>query len=606
MADSRTIPPPDFDDDDPAGQAAWEIATAETLRARGDLADAASWYRRAANHLMEAGDDERAIEVAKLAAELVALESAVRPPSERTASKAPSATTSATPSAAVTAVKPEPSKPKAPEPAPGSAAAKIFGPGGVAKPTGQIPSPAAASATAGANQHASKSVFPTQAPAQPPQNKPMISSSTGAPGPSQLASGASATKPTGAQPRPASVAPPPATRTSVQTPSLGTPTGRPPVPGPAPRVPGPARSITPQPQPAIRPSAFAAPASPAARNVAIPPPAAPPAPSGDGQKAPPPDGGDTSVISLGAIASPIASLLDEAVANLEPVPDASSPAPVAKRPLSFLPQRAAESESIAARLSALPLFSELPPDSLRQLSRQLITESRSADENVCESGAPEGPLYVILSGSAWVGVAGRASPLAVLTAGDFVGEVAALYGGPRTATVVAREPMELVGVSPSVLRAMARDFPAFRESLIESIQERMSESLPHIATSLRRLTDEARKAIMSASEFVEIAEGAEMMVEGEPAPALYLVAAGEAECFGGELGVSKAVRARVGELVGASSVITGTPSGVSARAARTLLAAKISRDKVRELLKTVPSIADLLEDVAAPGRGVVC
>lgn len=598
MADSRTIPPPDFDDDDPAGQAAWEIATAETLRARGDLADAASWYRRAANHLMEAGDDERAIEVAKLAAELVALESAVRPASERTASKAPPAvvasvspnTASATPVA-----KPEPAKAKAPEPAPGSAAAKIFGPGGVTKPTGQIPAPGAA-ANASANNAATKSVFPTQSPAQPPPHKPTISSSPGQPTQSSLP------KPTGAHPRPASVAPPPATRTTVQTPSLGTPSARPPVPGPAPRVPGPARSITPQPQPAVRPSAYAAPASPAARNVAIPPPAAAVEP----QRAPPPDGGDTSVISLGAIASPIASLLDEAVANLEPVQDASSPAPVAKRPLSFLPQRAAESESIAARLSALPLFSDLPADSLRQLSRQLITESRSADENVCESGAPEGPLYVILSGSAWVGVAGRASPLAVLTAGDFVGEVAALYGGPRTATVVAREPMELVGVSPSVLRAMARDFPAFRESLIESVRERMTESLPHIATSLRRLTDEARKAIMAASEFVELAEGAEMMVEGEPAPALFIVAAGEAECFGGELGVSKAVRARVGEIVGASSVITGTPSGVSARAARTLLAAKISRDQVRELLKTIPSIADLLEDVAAPGRGVVC
>ncbi len=298
-------------------------------------------------------------------------------------------------------------------------------------------------------------------------------------------------------------------------------------------------------------------------------------------------------------------MLDEAVANLD-APDASAPAPMSKRPLSFLPQRAAESESIAARLSALPLFSELPADQLRQLSRQLITESRAADEHVCESGAPEGPLFVVLSGSAWVGVAGRASPIAVVTAGDVVGEIAALYGGPRTATVVAREPMELVGVAPSVLRAMARDFPAFRESLIESVRDRMSESLPHIANSLRRLTDETRKAFLKECEFVELPEGAELLVEGEPAPAMYLIAAGEAECFGGELGVTRAIRARVGEIVGAGSALTSTPSGVSARATRALLVARVSKEKVRELLKRVPTIADLLEDVAAPGRGVVC
>jgi CRP-like cAMP-binding protein len=166
--------------------------------------------------------------------------------------------------------------------------------------------------------------------------------------------------------------------------------------------------------------------------------------------------------------------------------------------------------------------------------------------------------------------------------------------------------MELVGVAPSVLRAMARDFPAFRESLIESVTDRMSESLPHIATSLRRLTDEARKAILKECEFVELPEGAEMLVEGEPAPAMFLIAAGEAECFGGELGVSRAVRARVGEIVGASSMLTSTPSGVSARAARTLLAARVSREKMRELLKRIPSIIELLDDVAAPGRGVVC
>jgi len=607
MADSRTIPPPDFDDDDPAGQAAWEIATAETLRARGDLADAASWYRRAANHLMEAGEDERAIEIAKLAAELVALETAVRPASEReprkatasvlptksaTASSAPKAT--APPELIASSVAPAP-PPKAPEPpkhqlpapAPGSAAARLFARPNAAK----APASPAGVATA------VKSVSPPRAPV---------------PGPASHKSTAPAPNPEGppptAIPKPASITPSSVTH-PVATPVLGPKAHKPVVPSPQSRVPGPTdrkpSTAVQSPQRSLRPSAYAAPVSPAARAAEIRPPAKPVDPAARPASAAQPQDDDTSVIALPAIASPIASLLDEVVAGLDSS-DASTPAPVTKRPLSFLPQRAAESESIAARLSALPMFSELPADQLRQLSRQLITESRAADEHVCESGAPEGPLFVVLSGSAWVGVAGRASPIAVITAGDVVGEVAALYGGPRTATVVAREPMELVGVAPSVLRAMARDFPAFRESLIESIRDRMSESLPHISTSLRRLTDEARREIMRACDFVELAEGAEMLVEGEPAPAMYLIAAGEAECFGGELGVTRAVRARVGEIVGAGSALTSTPSGVSARAARTLLVARISREKVRDLLKRVPSITDLLEDVAAPGRGVVC
>lgn len=611
MADSRTIPPPDFDDDDPAGQAAWEIATAETLRARGDLADAASWYRRAANHLMEAGEDERAIEIAKLAAELVALESAVRPASEREARKA---TSSVFPTTATASSAPQPTAPPAlisssvapapappprlheppkppPAPAPGSAAARLFGGANAPKP----PTSSATNATTAHSATPPKGPVPGPATGATKSMVPVVK--PGAPQPTAI-------------PKPGSVAPSPS-RPSVATPALGTPAQKPLIPSPQSRVPGPAdrklSTAIPSPQPSMRPSAFAAPASPAARAAEIPPPAKPqePAVRPPSTTHDPDASDDTSVVALGDIASPIASLLDEAVANLDST-DASTPAPITKRPLSFLPQRAAESESIAARLSALPMFSELPADQLRQLSRQLITESRAADEHVCESGAPEGPLFVVLSGSAWVGVAGRASPIAVITAGDVVGEVAALFGGPRTATVVAREPMELVGVAPSVLRAMARDFPAFRESLIESIRDRMSESLPHISTSLRRLNDDARKEIMKACDFIELAEGAELLVEGEPAPAMYLIAAGEAECFGGELGVTRAVRARVGEIVGAGSAITSTPSGVSARAARPLLVARISREKVRDLLKRIPSITDLLEDVAAPGRGVVC
>src|SRR5438105_1643817 len=104
-----------------AEEAAWEMATAETLRARGELAEAANWYRRAANHLMEAGEDERAISVAKLAAELAALDDAGRSRSEKSMAPAPRA--SAVPkgdvSSAAPTLSPAPGKPSAaPKPPP--------------------------------------------------------------------------------------------------------------------------------------------------------------------------------------------------------------------------------------------------------------------------------------------------------------------------------------------------------------------------------------------------------------------------------------------------------------------------------------------------------
>ncbi len=53
-----------------AEEADWALATAETLQAKGDLQGARNWFRRAAEHLMDAGLDDRALAVAKQVAAL--------------------------------------------------------------------------------------------------------------------------------------------------------------------------------------------------------------------------------------------------------------------------------------------------------------------------------------------------------------------------------------------------------------------------------------------------------------------------------------------------------------------------------------------------------
>ncbi|MBP6831031.1 MAG: hypothetical protein KA978_09605, partial [Deltaproteobacteria bacterium] len=53
-----------------AEEADWALATAATLQAKGDLDGARTWFRRAVEHLMDAGLDDRALVVAKQAAAL--------------------------------------------------------------------------------------------------------------------------------------------------------------------------------------------------------------------------------------------------------------------------------------------------------------------------------------------------------------------------------------------------------------------------------------------------------------------------------------------------------------------------------------------------------
>ena len=88
-----------------AEEADWALATAEKLQARGDLDGARTWFRRAAEHLMDAGLDDRALAVAKQVAALSELPPAPTtppppvtvappPPSIRGYSSAPSGASS--------------------------------------------------------------------------------------------------------------------------------------------------------------------------------------------------------------------------------------------------------------------------------------------------------------------------------------------------------------------------------------------------------------------------------------------------------------------------------------------------------------------------------
>ncbi len=70
MADTLTIPAPKPED---AEDVSWALSTAEAMFARGDIAEALKWIRRAAEAASEVDADERALELAKAAADLTSL-----------------------------------------------------------------------------------------------------------------------------------------------------------------------------------------------------------------------------------------------------------------------------------------------------------------------------------------------------------------------------------------------------------------------------------------------------------------------------------------------------------------------------------------------------
>ncbi len=144
-AGQAPIPPAKKDDTE---DVAWALSTAEAMYARGDRFDALKWLRRAAESASEAQDDDRALELAKAAADLATLVGPTPsmappppPPPPPLASQAP-------PAAAAVAA-PAPSPPPPPPP-PLQVAAAVIPPAPTTQPmlprASQPPPPVASAA----------------------------------------------------------------------------------------------------------------------------------------------------------------------------------------------------------------------------------------------------------------------------------------------------------------------------------------------------------------------------------------------------------------------------------------------------------------------------
>jgi CRP-like cAMP-binding protein len=118
-----------------------------------------------------------------------------------------------------------------------------------------------------------------------------------------------------------------------------------------------------------------------------------------------------------------------------------------------LPARAERVEPANA-LAHAPLLQSLPPAVIGQVLEQSRARVVDAGTAIVTSGELEDSYHVLLSGRAQVRIDGVVRR--DLHPGDAFGEIAVLHRVPRTATVIADEPSDILTVDGEVIRAAVR------------------------------------------------------------------------------------------------------------------------------------------------------
>jgi CRP/FNR family transcriptional regulator, cyclic AMP receptor protein len=150
---------------------------------------------------------------------------------------------------------------------------------------------------------------------------------------------------------------------------------------------------------------------------------------------------------------------------------------IAMQPVSLEPRDYATPADWADILAPFPLFAGTGKRRLRELVRHATFAEYVRGDVVIKRGGSGDSLYVVLSGSARA----LGKPAArTLRSGDYFGELGALDGVPRSATIVATGELHVMRLPREPFLRLARRDPTIPFKLLGNLgsQIRRLETLP--------------------------------------------------------------------------------------------------------------------------------
>jgi hypothetical protein len=179
---------------------------------------------------------------------------------------------------------------------------------------------------------------------------------------------------------------------------------------------------------------------------------------------------------------PIPDAVPEPVADVLPEP--AAPAPVADD-LEGLDYISVEPEPEEPAVVSTPLFEGLSHDELVAVIHGLKLLTFSPGDILVAEGAPGDSLFILTSGivKAFVkGPRGQYVKVTELSEGAFFGEISVLTGRPRTATITAATPVEVLELAKPSLDEIVKVHPRVMEVLRRFHEQRARDT---VATLVR-------------------------------------------------------------------------------------------------------------------------
>ncbi|HSK92280.1 MAG TPA: cyclic nucleotide-binding domain-containing protein [Euzebyales bacterium] len=134
-------------------------------------------------------------------------------------------------------------------------------------------------------------------------------------------------------------------------------------------------------------------------------------------------------------------------------------------------------EEKVAWLRRVPLFADLSTAQLEGVAPFVDEVETEAGQVLIGQEEFGRELLIIVEGAAEVTRDGR--PVREVGPGDVIGEISLLDGGPRTATVTAREPTTVLSISKRAFDTVLDRVPGLPHELLRALAARLRDATDH-------------------------------------------------------------------------------------------------------------------------------